>query len=185
MPRPRRIEGYAIVSREGMICTADRVMPDSLKIEADQRFYHSAVDRADAVANGRHSNEGGPHAAERPRLQLTRRIPALAAHPTNANTVLWNPAGATFEEAWERLAVDGVLAVVGGTDVFGLFLTIGYDLFFLSRAQSRVPDGRPVFPDVPQKTPEAILSAHGMVRKDARVLDDRAGVTLEQWVKSH
>ena len=63
MGRPRRIEGYAIVSREGMISTADGVMPDSLKFEADQRFYHDAVDKADAVANGRHSNEGGPRAS--------------------------------------------------------------------------------------------------------------------------
>jgi len=183
MARPRRIEGYAIVSREGMICTADRVMPEALKIEADQRFYHHALDRADAVANGRHSNEGGPHAAGRPRLLLTRRIPALEAHPTDPNTLLWNPAGSRFEEAWDRLGVDGVLAVVGGTDVFGLFLAIGYDVFYLSRAQAEVPDGRPVFPGVPQKTPEAILSDHRMVQRDLRMLDPRAGVTVAEWIK--
>src|SRR5712671_4395440 len=100
MARPRRIEGYAIVSREGMICDAAGVIPESLKFEADQRFYHGAVDRADAVANGRHSNEGGPHAAEQPRLVLTRRVPALAADPTNPKAVLWNPAGAPIEDAW-------------------------------------------------------------------------------------
>jgi len=183
MARPRRIEGYAIVSREGMICTADGVMPAALKIDADQRFFHGGLERADAVANGRHSNEGGAGAAERPRLVLTRRIPALAAHPTNPKALLWNPAGSRFEEAWERLAVDGTLAVVGGTDVFGLFLTIGYDDFFLSRADAAVPGGRSVFPEVPAKTPEQVLTAHGMVQKTVRVLDPRAGVTLEQWVK--
>ena len=51
----------------------------------------------------------------------------------NPNVVLWNPATAPFDEAWQRLnADDGILAVVGGTDVFGLFLSIGYDAFFLS-----------------------------------------------------
>src|SRR5262249_12190194 len=153
MALPRRIEGYAIVSREGMICTADRVFPPELKIEADQRFFHDGVDRADAVANGRHSAEGGPHAVGRPRLVLTRRIPALAPHPSYLRAMLWNPAGASLAQAWDALKVDGTLAVVGGTDVFGLFLAAGYHDFFLSRAPASVPDGRPVFPDVPALTP--------------------------------
>jgi hypothetical protein len=33
-------------------------------------------------------------------------------------------------------APDGALAVIGGTDVFGLFLEIGYDSFHLSRAKN-------------------------------------------------
>jgi len=184
MGRPLRTEGYAIVSREGMISTADGVMPDSLKFEADQRFYHDAVDKADAVANGRHSNEGGPRASERPRLVLTRQVPALAPDPTNPRALLWNPAGCRFEEAWERLGIDGVLAVVGGSDVFGLFLTIGYDAFFLSRADVSISPGRPVFPGVPQKTPESVLSDHGMRRGETRILDARAGVAVIQWVRS-
>src|SRR3982074_3566870 len=119
---PQRIEGYAIVSREGMIATADRVMPPGLKIDADQRFFHGSLEHATAVANGRHSNEGGPLAAARPRLVLTRSIPTIAAHPTNPNALLWNPAGSSFEEAWDRLKVDGVLAGVGGPDGVGQFL---------------------------------------------------------------
>jgi dihydrofolate reductase len=181
MARPERIEGYAIVSREGMIATSDRVMPPALKIDADQRFFHGALEHAAAVANGRHSNEGGPHAAARPRLVLTRRIPMLAAHPDNPNVVLWNPAGARFEEAWDRLGVDGVLAVVGGPDVFGEFLAIGYDAFFLSRAPASIPNGRPVFPGVPENTPEALLAEHGMVPQAVRVLDQDSHVTVTQW----
>jgi dihydrofolate reductase len=181
MGLPRRIEGYAIVSREGMICTVDGVMPDGLKIDADQRFFHGGLDRADAVANGRHSNEGGPHAAERPRLVLTRHIPSLAPDPTNPKAVLWNPAGARFEDAWDALKVDGTLAVVGGTDVFGLFLAIGYDVFFLSHASVSVPNGRPVFPGIPAQTPEAVLAGRGMVKQSERVLDERAQVTMAQW----
>ena len=184
MALPRRIAGYAIVSREGMICTADRVFPSELKIEADQRFFHESVDHADAVANGRHSAEGGPHAAEHPRLVLTRRVPALAPHPSYPRGMLWNPAGASLAQAWEALKIDGTLAVVGGTDVFGLFLTIGYDDFFLSRVPASVPDGRPVFPDVPALPPEALLAAHGLVKRSERTLDARAQLTLAQWSRT-
>ena len=178
---PQRIEGYAIVSREGMIATADRVMPPGLKIDADQRFFHGSLEHAAAVANGRHSNEGGPLAGARPRLVLTRRIPTIAAHPTNSKALLWNPAGSSFEEAWDRLKVDGVLAVVGGPDVFGQFLDIGYDLFFLSHAPANIPHGRPVFPGVPEKTPEALLAEHGMVPQAVQVLDEASHVTVTQW----
>jgi hypothetical protein len=184
MGLPRRIEGYAIVSREGMICTADRVFPPELKNDADQRFFHESVGRADAVANGRHSKEGGPHADGHPRLVLTRRIAALAPHPSGPKAMLWNPAGASLAEAWDALGVEGTLAVVGGTDVFGLFLALGYDDFFLSRAPAGVPDGRPVFPGVPAQTPEALLAAHGLVKLSERVLDDRAAVTLAQWSRA-
>ena len=57
--RPR-LEGYAVISREGMIATADGAFPEQIKIPADHRFYQDAVDRASAVINGRHSAEGGP-----------------------------------------------------------------------------------------------------------------------------
>jgi dihydrofolate reductase len=114
---------------------------------------------------------------------LTRRIAALAPHPFNPKAVLWNPAGASLAQACEALGVEGVLAVVGGTDVFGLFLAIGYDDFFLSRAPASVPDGRPVFPGVPAQTPETLLATHGLIERTTRVLDDRAAVALAQWTR--
>jgi dihydrofolate reductase len=184
MALPRRIEGYAIISREGMIATADGTFPPALEFDADQRFFHDSVDRAAAVANGRHSAEGAAHAAERPRLVLTRRIAALAPHPSNPHALLWNPDGATLAQAWDALGVEGTLAVVGGTDAFGLFLAIGYDDFFLSRAPASVPRGRPVFPGVPAKTPEDLLAAHGLIECSERVLDERARVTLAQWSRA-
>ena len=180
---PRRIEGYAIVSREGMISTADGAFPPQLKFDADQRFFREGLDRAAAVGNGRHSAEGDARAAERPRLVLTRRVAALAPDPSNPNAVLWNPAGASLTQAWDELEVDGTLAVVGGTEVFGLFLTIGYDDFFLSRAPVSVPDGRPVFPAVPAQTPEAALTVHGLVTPSERPLDERARVSVAHWGK--
>jgi dihydrofolate reductase len=115
---------------------------------------------------------------------LTRRIAALAPHPSVAKALLWNPMGASLAQAWEALKVDGTLAVVGGTDVFGLFLALGYDDFFLSRAPASVPHGRPVFPSVPAQTPEAVLAAHGMIKRSERVLDDRAAVMLAQWSRA-
>jgi dihydrofolate reductase len=183
MARPYRIEGYAIVSADGMLADADGVMPPALKIEADQRFFHGALDEADVVVHGRHSHEGGPNAPHRRRLIVTRRIAALAPHPENAKALLWNPAGASFEEAWRALNLaSGLLAVIGGTDVFGLFLDIGYDAFHLTRAnRSLLHGGRPVFPEVPARTPEEILQSHGLKPGPARMLDAEQDVTLVTW----
>ncbi len=63
-----RVEGYAIVSADGMIADAARHMPDSIKNEADQKFFQGSLDHAAAVVHGRHSHEGGPRADRRRRL---------------------------------------------------------------------------------------------------------------------
>ncbi|MHB1219995.1 MAG: dihydrofolate reductase [Alphaproteobacteria bacterium] len=180
--RPR-VQGYAIVSREGMIANPDGSFPDAIKIDADQKFFHGSLRKASAVANGKHSNEGGPESAARPRLILTRKVASLAPDPRNPKALLWNPKGASLQEAWVRLGAPGdVLAVVGGTEVFGLFLELGYDDFFLSRAQASVPDGRPVFPgDLP---PEEALKRHGMALKETRALDAASGTVVEHWVRA-
>src|SRR4051794_39071256 len=147
MARPDRIEGLAIVSADGMIADAGGVQPDALKLEADQRFFHAMLDDATALAHGRDSGEGGPRMARRRRLILTRKIAGLARDPLNETAVQWNPAGATLEQAWEALGLSGgLLAVIGGTEPFGLFLELGYDAFHLSRAShARLPGGRPLF----------------------------------------
>jgi hypothetical protein len=44
MPRSRRIEGYAIVSEDGMLANAAGIMPDSLKFAADRRLFESGLD---------------------------------------------------------------------------------------------------------------------------------------------
>ncbi|MDP1964483.1 MAG: dihydrofolate reductase [Reyranella sp.] len=180
--RPR-IEGFAVVSREGMIAGSDSSFPEVLKIPADQEFYQASLDRASAIANGRHSAEGGPKEAARRRIVLTRRVQRLMPDPKNAKAVLWNPATAPFDEAWQRLGVeDGMLAVVGGTDVFGLFLNIGYDAFHLTCAKASVPRGRPVFPGVGKgTTPADVLTKHGLVLCSSRVLDAETDTVLEEW----
>ena len=43
MPGPERIEGYAIISADDMIADADGHMPDALKVEADQQFFHAGT----------------------------------------------------------------------------------------------------------------------------------------------
>jgi dihydrofolate reductase len=180
--RPR-IEGFAIISREGMIAGSDASFPEALKIPADQKFYQESLDRASAVANGRHSAEGGPKEAARRRIVLTRRVERIVPDPDNPNAVLWNPVTAPFEEAWLKLNIDeGTLAVVGGTDVFGLFLNIGYDAFFLTRAQASVPRGRPVFPGIGKRvTPETVMKRHGLVLRNTRMLDEATGTKVEEW----
>jgi hypothetical protein len=183
MPGPDRIEGLAIVSDDGMIADAHGIQPDVLKLEADQKFFHARLDRAGALVHGRYSGEGGPDAARRRRLILTTRVAALAHDPSTEHAVLWNPTGATLDEAWSMLGLSGgLLVVIGGTEPFGLFLERGYDVFHLSRARhAHLPGGRPVFPGVPQSTPEALLAAHGLKPDPQQVLDGPAGLTLVTW----
>lgn len=179
--RRPRIEGYAIVSQEGMIALSDGSFPKELEIPADQAFYRQSVARASAIANGRHSAEGGPGQKDRKRILLTRRVQRVVVDADNPNVVLWNPATASFDEAWQRLGVDnGTLAVVGGTDVFALFLTLGYDAFFLTRAAASVPRGRPVFPGIGNGvTPEEVFGRYGMVLRNTRLLDPLTPV--QEW----
>jgi dihydrofolate reductase len=177
-----RVEGYAIVSADGMIADAARHMPDSIKNEADQKFFQGSLDHAAAVVHGRHSHEGGPHADQRRRLIVTHRTDAIAPDTKHPHALLWNPAGASLEEALRELGVsDGMVAIIGGPDVFGMFLP-RYDAFHLTRAaRARLPGGRPVFPQVPGRTPEELLTSHGLRPGPQRVLDTSQEVTLTTW----
>lgn len=180
--RPRTIEGYAIVSAEGMIADSTGSFPSGLKNDADYKAFHDGLGRADACVHGRFSHEGGPDAAKRARLIVTHQTATIAPDLTFPRAMLWNPAGASFADAWRALAIpDGVLAVIGGTDIFGMFLAIGYDAFHLTRSKVRVPGGRPVFPDVPKRTPEEVLASFGLKPGPECVLDARAGVSVVTW----
>ena len=179
----RRIEGYVIVSTDGMIADGKGEMPASIRNDADQRFFQDALDHAAVVVHGRHSHEGGPRAARRKRLILTRRIEALAPDRAHPNALLWNPAGASLEAALDRLGIgDGVIAIIGGTEVFSLFLP-QYRAFHLSRAaHARIPGGLPVFNEVgPNATPEDVLARHGLKPGARRDLDPAAGVSVVTW----
>jgi len=180
-----RIEGYAIISADGMIADAAGKMPDAIRNPADQKFLQAELDRAAAVVHGRHSQEGGPRSASRKRLILTRGVAALAGDPANADARLWNPAGTTLEAALAALGVgdgNGPIAIIGGTEVFGLFLPL-YDAFHLTRAaHARIPGGRPVFPGVgPTLAAEDLLARQGLKGGPQRDIDAAAGVTLVTW----
>jgi len=146
-----RTEGCAIVSADGMLADCHGHMPNRLKVDADHRFFEQSLDRTALVVHGRHSHERQPRSDGRRRLILTGSIGAIAEHPSIPKALLWNPAGASFVEACHAIGVsEGVVAVIGGTKVFGLFLDIGFDAFHLSRAAKvEFPDGRPVFPPSP------------------------------------
>jgi dihydrofolate reductase len=180
--RPRRIEGYAIVSTDGMIANAAGIMPEELKLAADQRFFARGLDGVEAVVHGAHSHEQQPHSHLRRRLILTRHVPALAADPANPKALFWNPAGASFAQAWAALATpQGSLAVIGGTAVFGMFLP-DYDVFYLTQAPAiRLPGGRGVFPQVPQRTPQDVLAGHGLAPALPQVLDPESGLSVVAW----
>lgn len=184
MARPTSIEGFAIVSDDGMMADAALHIPPALVVDADQQYFHGCLEHAAVVVHGRHSHEGGPRADLRRRLVLTRRVAGLAPDPTRPKALLWNPMGATLEEAWSALgACDGTLAVIGGPDVNQLFLDRGLDAFHLSRAAGvRLPAGVPVFPSVRDgRTPEAILAERGLKPGPSRVLDAAKAVTLVVW----
>ena len=181
----RRIEGFVIVSADGMLADSKGEMPASIRNDADQRFFQDALDHAAVIVHGRHSYEGGPHAAQRKRLILTRQIAALAPSPSPSlpHALLWNPVGATLEQALEQLGVtDGVVAVIGGPEVFSLFLPL-YDAFHLSRvADVTIPGGVPPFTEVgPNATPEDVLARRGFKPGPRRELDSAAGVSVVTW----
>mgnify|MGYP005816074227 CR=1 FL=1 len=178
-----RVEGYVIVSADGMLADASNVMPDALKFEGDARFFSAALDRADLIVHGRHSYEDQPNSPRRKRIILTRKIPALAPDPDNPRATLWNPQGSPFEAACEAAGVrDGTVAIIGGPVVFGMFMD-RYDTFYLSLAPHvRLPGGEPCFPGVgPDRLPQQILAAHGLEPAETQMLDPAPNVSVTAW----
>ena len=177
-----RIEGYVIVSGDGMLANAQNVMPEELKFEGDKRFFNAALDRADLIVHGLHSHEQQPNSPQRKRIVLTRNIAATAADPSNPKALLWNPAGASFEMACDAAGVrSGLVAIIGGPQVFDIFMD-RYDTFWLSVApNARLPDGKPCFPGVPARTPQQILAAHGLKPGKAEILDAADEVSVTPW----
>lgn len=182
MTLPSRIEGYAVVSVDGMLADAHGVMPDALICAPDQRFFADGLDGVDVVVHGRHSHEQQPHSSSRRRLILTRHIADVAPHPSNGNARYWNPAGAALEDAMADVgAPGGSVGVIGGTDVFEIFLD-RYDIFYLSRLpEIRLPGGRPIFPEVPARAPEDVLARHGLDLGYQELFDPATGLVIVGW----
>ena len=177
-----RIEGYVIVSADGMLADARNVMPDELKFEGDKAFFTAALDRADLILHGRNSYEDQPNSPRRRRIILTQTVDAIAPDLSNPKSLLWNPAGASFDAACNHAGVDaGTVAVIGGPGVFGMFMD-RYDEFWLSVAPHvRLPGGEPCFPGVPARTPQQILAAHGLRASEPQMLDAANEVSVTPW----
>jgi hypothetical protein len=177
-----RIEGYVIVSTDGRLANAANVMPDELKFEGDKKFFTAALDRADLIVHGRNSYEDQLNSPKRKRIILTRKVAATAPDPSNPKAILWNPAGASFEAACEHAGVNsGTVAIIGGPRVFDMFMD-RYDTFWLSQAPHvELPDGEPCFPGVPARSPQEILSAHGLCAGEPQLLDRAGDVTVTPW----
>ena len=177
-----RLEGYVIVSADGMLANAQNQMPDELKFEGDKRFFTEALDRAALIVHGRHSFEDQPNSPNRKRIILTRSVAALAPDPSNPKATLWNPAGASFDAACERAGVaSGTIAIIGGPGVFDMFMD-RYDTFWLSVAPKvRLSGGEPCFGGVPMRTPQQVLAGHGLDPGEAEILDPNDSVTVTPW----
>lgn len=177
-----RFNGYVIVSAEGMLADAHGVMPEALKFPGDLRFFTTALDHSDLIVHGRHSFEDQPNSPERRRIVLSRSVAGVTADPSNDKVTLWNPAGASFEEARNYTGVHaGTIAVIGGPVVFEMFFD-RFDVFWLSQAPHvRLPGGKPCFPGVPERTPQAILASHGMKAGDVQTLDVDHDVNVTAW----
>ncbi|MCL2714444.1 MAG: dihydrofolate reductase [Alphaproteobacteria bacterium] len=178
-----RVEGYVIVSAEGMLADANRAMPDALRIDGDQRFFRAALNRCDLVVHGRHSHEEHVTSPPRRRIIVTRRTAVLAAHPQETDATLWNPAACSFEQACSFAGIHtGTVAIIGGPEVFAAFLD-RYDVFWLSQAEHvHLAGGTGCFPDVPLRTPQQILAAHGMRPHAPQRLEQ--DVTVTPWRRS-
>jgi dihydrofolate reductase len=180
-----RFDGYVIVSADGMLADERHVMPETLKFDGDKKFFTEALDHADLIVHGRRSHEGQPNSPQRKRIVVTRKVADIGPDPSNAKATLWNPAGAPFEAACDHAGVyAGTIAVIGGPDVFDMFLD-RYDTFWLSQAPMvTLPGGEAVFSGVPQKTPQEILLSHGLKPDQSLVLDAANGVTVSPWRRS-
>jgi len=165
-----------------MLADAGHLMPDALKFDGDKAFFTAALDRCGLIVHGRNSFEDQPNSPRRMRLILTKTVCALAHDPKNPIATLWNPQGASFEEACDFAGVRfGTVAIIGGPGVFAMFMD-QYDTFWLSQApRVKLPGGEPCFPGVPERSPQDVLAAHGLKPGKPLTLDAAHDVSVTPW----
>lgn len=175
-----RVEGHAIVTADGMIADAKGHIPEALRNEADWRAFQASLDDAELVVLGRLGHERHPNPGRR-RLVLTRSVSTLTPDAYDPLALLWNPVSTPLAHVLEALEItEGVIAVTGGTGVFGRFLE-AYDRFVLSEVHRAVlPGGTPCFGG---GHPRVVLAANGLAPEEAILIDAGAGVTSTDWVR--
>ena len=168
-----------------MLARTAGIHPPELMVEADQRFFQAKLDEAALIVHGRNSQEDQPNSPRRKRVIATRKTAGITPDPGNDHAVRWNPARASIEAAAARLGVrEGLIAVIGGTQIFDLFLD-RYDVFWLTLApRVELPGGLPVFSGVPEVTADDILRRHGLAPAQTRILDAEREVVLTRWLRT-
>jgi hypothetical protein len=177
------IEGFAIVSRDGMLAGADGLMPNSLKFDRDQEFLDKTLDAAALLVHGRMSHEGQSRSSARRRLLLTRSAGPFSTTPFEPNVWLWSPDATPFRAVCAALGVkSGVVAILGGTAAYDLFLP-HYGAFHLCRAgQVELPRGVPVLSAVSAgRSPSDVLQSAGLKLAGEIVLDAAHDLTHQTW----
>lgn len=183
MSAPVFIEGHAIVSDDDRIADAEGRMPRVLMNDADWRHFQARLDAAAVTALGRKGHEAHPNTKGRTRLVVSTSAAGLERR---TDAWWWNPSATPWSEVVERvLPQGGRVAVPGGTDVFDLFLKIGYDEFHLTRViGAEVGAGAPPFRACDlDPTPEVVLERAGLVLAEQRVLDPDGPVILSVWAR--
>ncbi len=177
------IEGFAIVSREGMLAGEDGLMPNSLKFDQDQDFLDRSLDAAALLVHGRMSHECQTNSSLRRRLLLTRSCGPFSTEPVEPNVWNWNPETTPFSKVCEALGIDtGTVAILGGTAVYDMFLA-DYAAFHLCRADKvSLPGGVPVLSAVREgMTPERVLSDAGLALAQEVTLDPEHRLSHQTW----
>ena len=181
-----RIEGFAIVSSDGMIAASDGYMPNALKFDADQDFLCQSLDKAKLLVHGRKSHEGQENSGNRRRLLLSRCVGEFCVEPVQPNVWLWNPEATPFDEACAAIGVEtGLVAILGGTAAYDMFLP-RYAAFHLVRAKKvRLPDGVPVLsPVAAGRAPDEVLNACGLRLAEEETLCSRNDVVRQKWARA-
>jgi dihydrofolate reductase len=182
---PYRYIGYAIISEDGMLADASGTIPPPLIVKADQAYFMRGLDDAAALVHGRNSAEQ-PTSPERRRLIATHGVVTTEPVAGQAHALRWNPQGITAAAALAELGVaGGDIAIIGGTDIFGLFLPLYADFHLTRAADVRLPGGLPVFPGVPSSTPEDLLTAAGLTPGVPMMLDAGRQVSVVVWSRGN
>jgi hypothetical protein len=185
MPAARiEIHGYAIVSDDDRIASADGQTPKALRNEADWLNFQHELDLADLIVLGRRGHQANPNVKGRRRLVVSNSAAGLEAREGD---IWWRPVEAPWSEASAALLPHGGrVAVPGGQGVFDLFLKIGYDAFHLTRAHGvKAPGGRALFSACDQgDRAETVLARAGLQARETRILDAAARIVLTTWRKS-
>ena len=181
-----RIEGYVIVSADGMLANADRVMPDGLKFEGDKQFFTDALDHADLIVHGRNSFEDQPNSPKRKRVILTRehRRDRARSGQSQGHAV---ESGRRFVRGGLR-AQPACAPAPSPSSAAPTCSACSWTATTRSGCRRRRTCGcrtaSPASPACPARSPQQILAAHGLTAGEPQMLDPADDVSVTPWRRS-